>query len=332
MFTARHEPPEHLLNLFWLDQQETAALGVLRDLEKVRLAKGKLKPGGVHASRVALRRWYSIWEILSADGWEDEFYKRKIEDRLKKVNKALGELRDLDVNLELGRSYSLPEAVLKRWSKRRKKLTGKVRDKIALLKPKKILAAMKMHLGKRYFELDATYRKSEKSPKSAPVLNSSVEVMETTASFAMERSASGAEGESAFEHTGRLLEMTEKSARLLAMEARTDEELHELRLFIKRWRYILTEFFGLTTLELVKAQQLLGKHHDLTRLLIHLNIEAEKLYPKYSKSSDFEASVDQAKSRISLELARVFDEIKPVLAALPYGLRPHTSKFTNNDK
>jgi CHAD domain-containing protein len=117
---------------------------------------------------------------------------------------------------------------------------------------------------------------------------------------------------------GAFLEMTEKSAWLLALEAKSDEELHELRLFIKRWRYILAEFFGLTTLELVKAQQLLGKHHDLTRLLHQLNLEVERLGTQKCHGAD------QARSRISLELAKVLDDIKPVIANLPYGLRPHT--------
>lgn len=289
MFTAL-QPPEHLLTYSWLDQEEASALGVLRDLEKVKLEGKRLKPARVHASRVALRRWSSVWEILGSDGWEDSFYKQKIEGRLKKLNKALGALRDLDVNLELGKNYSLPEAVLTSWTKRRKKLTQRVTEKVAEQRPKKLIADLKMHIGRRFFTLE----------------------------YELKAKAGKTQEDSAFEHMGAFLEMTEKSAWLLALEAKSDEELHELRLFIKRWRYILAEFFGLTTLDLVKAQQLLGKHHDLTRLLHQLNLEVERLGTQKCHGAD------QARSRISLELAKVLDDIKPVIANLPYGLRPHT--------
>lgn len=298
MHSAKHEPPEHLTSFSWLDQQEASALGVLRDLEKVKLKSSKkLNLTRVHASRVALRRWSSIWEILSADGWEDDFYRDKIENKLKKLNRALGSLRDLDVNLELGKSYSLPEAVLLSWSKRRKNLGKKVSRKINKLNPEKLLAALKLHVGRRFFELEARRRNAD--------------------------NGAGA-GESAFDHMGAFLEMTEKSAHLLAMQAKTDEELHELRLFIKRWRYILAEFFGLTTLELVKAQQLLGKHHDLTRLLNQLNNEVERLGPNKCPG------LMEARSRLALELAKVFDDIQPVIKSLPYGLRPHSKSSSRS--
>lgn len=71
----------------------------------------------------------------------------------------------------------------------------------------------------------------------------------------------------------------------------------------------------------MKAQQLLGKHHDLTRLLHQLNLEVERLGTKKC------IGVEQARSRLSLELAKVLDDIKPVIANLPYGLRPHAASI-----
>jgi CHAD domain-containing protein len=115
------------------------------------------------------------------------------------------------------------------------------------------------------------------------------------------------------------LEATERVAHEQAKSANTDEELHQLRLSVKRWRYILAEIFGLTNLELVLAQQLLGKHHDLTLLKEALEATSNKLKAKNI------VGLEEAQSRLVLELRSLTEEIIPLKDNLPYGLRPSTS-------
>ena len=67
------------------------------------------------------------------------------------------------------------------------------------------------------------------------------------------------------------------------------------------------------------AQQLLGKHHDLSLLKEALEASAKKLGPKGI------IGLEEAKSRLVLELRSLTEEIVPLKDNLPYGLRPSTS-------
>ncbi len=287
--------PEHLITVSWLSQEEGRAIVVMRDLEQcLSKVHKKLTTKRVHETRVVLRRWYSIWEILSLDRWQDDEYQKRIGSTLKAVNKLLGGLRDLDVNIAHAKQYSLPEPVILAWSKQRKRLAKKVGKKIAKLNVVKAVNALKTYIGRKAYELEQYLAFSQDELKLS--IN-----------------------DSAYHHMVGFLEATERVAHEQAGHAETDEELHELRLSVKRWRYILAEFFGLTNLELVQAQQILGKHHDLTLLKQELAKTAEKL------GGGNLAGLKEAESRLLLEIGALTEEIKPLKDNLPYGLRPSVS-------
>lgn len=287
--------PEHLITVSWLSQEESRALSVMRDIEKC-LAKShkKLTVKRVHEIRVVLRRWYSIWDILCLDRWQDEQYEKQIGKTFKALNKQLGKLRDIDVNIAHAKEYSLPEVVIALWVKKRKKLTKEVAQKISKLKLHRAVSALKTYLGRKAYELEQYLDFNEDELKHS--IN-----------------------DSAYHHMVGFLEATERVAHEQARLASSDEELHELRLSVKRWRYILAEFFGLTNLELVQAQQVLGKHHDLTLLKEALESTAAQLKGKNI------AGLEEAQSRLLLEISSLGEEIKPLKDNLPYGLRPSIS-------
>ncbi len=287
--------PEHLITVSWLSQEEGRAIVVMRDLEQsLSKVHKKLDTKRVHETRVVLRRWYSIWDILTLDRWQDEEYEKRIGRTLKAVNKLLGSLRNLDVNIAHAKQYSLPEPVIMVWTKKRKKLAEKVSQKIAKLKVVKAVNALKSYVGRKAYELEQYLAFSEDELKLS--IN-----------------------DSAYHHMVGFLEATERVAHEQARHAEADEELHELRLSVKRWRYILAEFFGLTNLELVQAQQILGKHHDLALLKLELEKTANKL------GGGSLEGFKEAQSRLLLELSALNEEIKPLKDNLPYGLRPSVS-------
>ena len=99
----------------------------------------------------------------------------------------------------------------------------------------------------------------------------------------------------------------EAKVKKLAEKASSPEELHELRLSIKKWRYLLTDCLGLTNREIVMAQTILGEIHDLDRI-----------QPELEKYSTRQKPRNRLKKRRQ-SLLESFDEIR---MRLPYGLRP----------
>lgn len=296
--------PEHLLTLNWFELEEARALSILDDLTvELKELKGKLSPSKVHKCRVVIRRWYSIWEILEVDHWGDENYDRKVKKPLGKINKALGKLRDLDVNINFAEEYQAPLYVLSAWRKKRARIGRKMVQKIAELKPKKVAKNLAEHLSLRAYELE---RMLLPLPEEEIVMPASEKPFISPLEAA------------SYQHIERFLLEAEAEAKNHAALAKTPVQLHELRLTIKRWRYLLTEFFSVTNIDLVKAQQLLGKHHDLIRLKEMVEKSARKL-----KGSQSQKEIAECTTRINLELTRLEDEIELVKKALPFGLRPY---------
>jgi CHAD domain-containing protein len=73
--------------------------------------------------------------------------------------------------------------------------------------------------------------------------------------------------ESAYKHIDRYLRDREVKSRDLADDAHTLPQLHALRLSVKSWRYILVEFFSVSSLILVDTQQTLGQINDIDRFI-----------------------------------------------------------------
>lgn len=313
--------PEHLLNLNWFELEEARALSVYEELSRsLSDIKNKLSPKLVHELRVVIRRWYSIWEILELDNWQDKYYEKKIAGPLEKINKHLGRLRDLDVNIELAADFQAPVLLLTAWRKKRAKLRRKAAEAIEELKPGKIERRLGEHLSRRAYELERLLiplpeDQGKKTPSITYPFQSPLE-------------------KASYHHIDVFLLDCEAEAKNMAQKDLSAEELHELRLVIKRWRYLLTEFFGLSNIELVRAQQLLGRHHDLVRLKEALLKYEKKQEGKPARAlkkrelskeqaADQKTKLTESLSRVSLELNRVDDEIKRVKLELPYGLRPY---------
>lgn len=237
-----------------------------------KLKKKKDGKGGkrVHNLRVAFRRWYSVWEILSREGFESKSFKKEIGKQLKKAYKLLGAVRDWDVNLNTGKENGVPEQVLAKWQHERNRIEEESLAGVERLNLPRVIKKLSKHLKTRSAKLrrratqDGHYNLRPRDAIEAYLIE------------------------------------TEVMTRDLALQASTLEELHSLRLSIKSWRYILVEFFGYSSEPLVEAQQLLGQINDLERVRILLEAEDESLVGRtmdhiVNKQQDLISSLDQVK-------------------------------------
>jgi CHAD domain-containing protein len=209
---------------------------------------------------------------------------------LKRLRKVLGELRDWDVNLEIAHTFSLPEELIKSWTHRRDRAAQQVRNQIRKLNVEKLLKQLRLFLDKRHTKLNNRLK-----------LSSSMKA-------------------SAYRHLEPYLIEIENRTRNLEVRATSAEELHQLRLSIKDWRYFLTEFFGLTNLQLVHSQQLLGKFNDLQRVLRLMQEDEGDHHAKWIITS------------IKRTQNAYLEEFKAFRKSLPLGLRPAiiSLKYPNN--
>lgn len=262
--------------------------------KRKRKGKGKSKVKGkagkaVHNMRVAFRRWYSVWNILSREGFESKSFKKKIGADLKKAYKLLGAVRDWDVNLNTGKEFGVPEQVLAKWQHERNRVEEETSAGVERLNLPQIIRKLSKYLKARSTKL----RKNTHDGRYNLRPRDAVEAY--------------------------LIE-TEVRTRDLALQASTLEELHELRLSIKAWRYILVEFFGYSSDPLVEAQGLLGQINDLERVRILLVAEDEPMVGKtmdniVGKQQELVSSLDQIKLTLPFGLrpARLFPTIKPLI-------------------
>lgn len=284
--SLRMSIPTHLEQVFWLDFELDCAIGLWKSLKRelTRLVK-RSSVNRVHDTRIALRRWNAAWKVLKQDGWESKAYRKKIGKKLRKLRTLLGNLRDWDVNLEIARMLALPNRVTDAWAKQRALAATQVRKELNSLKVQGLLKRLKVVLKKRHRRLQDRLKRS--GYRKAP----------------------------AYDHLEPYLQSLESASLGLEKQASTANELHQLRLSIKHWRYFLTEFFGLTNLQLVQAQQLLGKFNDLQRVLCLL--EQDKI-----------VKVKNVIAKIKEQQKTYLQEFEKVRKSLPFGLRPTTISLT----
>jgi len=267
----------HLARTGWITHEANCAIEVFQDLRKdLRALKKKVTANHVHKARVTLRRWFSVWNVLKDDHWESKSYSDSIGKRLRKLQKLLGELRDTDVNIEQAEKLGCSQRLLDLWAAQRRALEDKLEKYVRKLDLRALVDKLGRYLGKRAQKIQA------KLPRAKSEQN-------------------------AYQHIDLFLLKQESIVRDLAATASTPEEFHELRLGIKGWRYLLTEFFGLTNLELVRAQQLLGQMHDLDRLTPLLMHDEEN---------------KEALARLKDRRKELLAQIQDMRSRLPYGLRP----------
>jgi len=313
--------PEHLISYSCLELEKNQALTVFTDLEELigKLEK-KLTERRVHNARVALRRWYSVWDILALDGWESSDYpdggfEKAIGRQLRKLNKNLGGLRDLDVSLSLARDMHINQILVRRLFKERKQLKRQVEKKIGKLKVVKLIARLRAYLATKSEALEqaAKGRRGGTNGHSEAVSSESEAILSAEISADL----------SAYVHLSQFLQQAEHQCRLMLDHRQGVEELHELRLSIKRWRYLLSEFFGLTNLELVRAQQILGRIRDLYRLQEELERLKRPLEKAIARNRLSPSDLKADRQLIAKELAKQLEQLEPVLENLPFGLRPY---------
>lgn len=202
------------------------------ELKKLKL---RITSERVHKSRVALRRWFSVWSFLAEDGWEEKHFRKKVIKPLRSFLKELGELRDCDVNIETAEKLSCVDHTMNDLKAIRKKLKRKIEKSLHELSPEKLSLGIEKYMEAKAGRLiaDITFDLREHS---------------------------------AFAHFDRYLSAHEGHVKKLSLKESSAESLHKLRLAIKKWRYLLTECMGVTNAELVNAQTLLGEIHDFDRL------------------------------------------------------------------
>ncbi|HEY9715879.1 MAG TPA: CHAD domain-containing protein [Trichormus sp.] len=283
-YNSNNNVPPHLNQRSWLEfEEETASAlceSVSRELKRLSI---KTSAKRVHDTRVALRRWDSVWNVLERDGWATKKYWKQVGKDLKTLRKLLGDLRDWDVNLETGRAYGLPQLVLTAWREERGAVAKKVRGKL------------------KHIDMDKLVKRLQKFIRTRPY-----ELRREIAEQQLRRLA-----ETAYAHLEPFLFEHEEEARKLEEEASNPPALHKLRLSIKAWRYFLTEFLGLTNLQLVRAQQILGKYNDLIR--IHGLLVNDERFAELAKD---------VIERLSAQSEEHMKEFSDFRKALPYGLRP----------
>ncbi|HEY9773640.1 MAG TPA: CHAD domain-containing protein [Planktothrix sp.] len=285
--------PPHLNQRPWLEFEEATASALCNNVAgELKLIAKKCSAKHVHDTRVALRRWDSIWQVLERDGWRTKKYWQKVGKELKTLRKLLGDLRDWDVNFELAETLDLPEEVLDVWLKERARAEKKVKQDLRSLDIKQLI------------------KRIDKFVRVRPQ-----ELRREIAATRLRRLA-----ESAYTHLEPFLDEQEQMVRRLERRANTPETLHQLRLCIKGWRYLLTEFFGLTNLELVKAQQLLGKYNDVHRVL--------RLLTGDEKTRELAKDAVVKLEAQSEQLMKEFTEFRK---SLPYGLRPSVVSLSDDE-
>lgn len=233
------EPPEHLLNIDWLQfEYKVASDALCAVLQEVRRLETRRDKKFIHSTRVAFRRWYAVWEILKKDGWQRPGAKKKGFKDLKRAYKLLGAVRDWDMTINLARKGSVPEQTVKRWLKQRDAVRKVSNKRLSRLNLRKLVKRMRKFLDKRYQELrvEAIHNETLKP-------------------------------ESAYKRIDKHLRQRETKSRDLADDAHTLPQLHALRLSVKSWRYILAEFYGVSSLLLVDTQQILGQINDIDRFI-----------------------------------------------------------------
>lgn len=279
-----YSSPAHLLTESWVDFELRAALNSLAAMQsELKKLKMRVIKERVHKSRVSLRRWFSVWEFLAEDGWEEKKFRKKILAPLREFLAELGDLRDCDVSIETAEKLECDIVTLEDFKKTRKKLKRRIEKGLLELNAERLAERIGC-----YLETKAVQLREE--------MNSSPE-----------------QDHSAFARFDRYLSAHEEQVKKLSLKAESPEALHKLRLAVKRWRYLLTECMGLTNLELVNAQTLLGEIHDYDRL--------EPVILK----DEGENSVSLV--RLRHERAELEKKFKRLKNDLPYGLRPGSVSY-----
>lgn len=287
----------------WLSMEYQIAQEAVSELEGVLVfLKQEEGKESVHDMRVMFRRWYSIWGVLRRDGWETEKYKKGLGRDIRITYKILGKIREYDVMCSLSKKIGLCDDVVNSLRRRRDNIREKLVKQLSKIDLSKLFKRLRRYLTEREQILDIKFKARSRflrivggKSKNKNKNNKTRRMVESE------------------EHFNIVLAEHERRTADLVNRANTIEELHEVRLSVKAWRYLLVEFFDSTHPVLVKAQQYLGKVNDLDHLAIFLETKKLGLEPNLIKK---QISITLKKRD---EMRTKFDQLK---RSLPYGFRP----------
>ncbi len=218
----------------WISFEAAAALRLLDNLQ-IQLGRldKKLSKTRVHDSRVAIRRWFAIWNILREDGWEGSKFRKQASEPLATLLTHLGKTRDMDVMLELGSQLGCKRKFLRDLDRHRAKAARELEQHLRKLSINSLIRYMHSSLQRRKLKLEKA-------------------LFDTLSAR-----------ESIADHINFALEHQEQLVKSLESMLDTPKGMHEFRLGVKGWRYLLSELCGIKNEELGEAQTLLGEIHDL---------------------------------------------------------------------
>lgn len=262
----------------WVVFEFTCAQRTLANLEvQFKSIKKKMTKKRVHNTRVGLRRWFAVWNTMREDGWENKKFQPRIGDPLNNLLNSLGAVRDIDVLIELSKSLSCRNPFIKALKRKRRNLARELQIETAGSDLTKLLDRLHIFLQRRRRKMEAEARGSKLA------------------------------NELGTDHIQRYLVAQEQEVKLLEKQVADAESMHRLRLSIKRWRYLLSEFYGIKNADLEHAQDLLGKIRDLDRI-------KELLIDDGRNAS--------ALANAGFERTRLMEEFSGLKHRLPYGLTP----------
>jgi len=285
----------------WLSMEYQIAQEAVSELEGVLVfLKQEEGKESVHDMRVMFRRWYSIWGVLRRDGWETEKYKKGLGRDIRLAYKILGKIREFDVMCSLSKKIGLCDDVVNAFRRKRDNVREKLVKQLSKIDLPKLFKRLSRYLIEREQILDIKFKARSRFLR---VVGGKAKAKNRKARKMVESQ----------EHFNIVIAEHERRTADLVARAHTIEELHDVRLSVKAWRYLLVEFFDTTHPVLVKAQQYLGKVNDLDHLATFLETKKLGLEPHLVKKQI------QITLKKRDEMRAKFDQLK---RSLPYGFRP----------
>lgn len=250
-----------------------------RTLRNHKRARKKLKTNPVHDFRVALRRCRSLAEGLCAIDPDPVW--RQLRKASKRQQKSLSDLRDIQV--------------LTSWLKPLNLTTGPVALALA--------SYFKKHARRARWE-------AERSLKSFPRKRWKRWLRHLPAGSELIRVSQRRQAQLVLDQLSRIVDLHERWANQPSAEV-----WHELRVSVKRFRYMIESFLPeeseAWSTELQKAQDLLGEGHDLDVLHeLVMKLARKKSLPK--------AAVSQALRRIEKAAQKRHTEYVSLISRPPY--------------
>ena len=272
----------HVERVAWVAFQAAAAYRLLEQMQtEFKRVRSKQSVTRVHDSRVALRRWFAIWHVMRADGWESKKFRNNAIVPMEHLLEQLGEVRDMDVLSELAADLNCKASFLQKLQGYRDEARKELVKSLKIIDINELIKYISRYLQKRRHKMEEAVRQSSLAAESASV------------------------------HMHAILVEQEQQVRKLEETATDPKGMHHLRLAIKGWRYLFSEFFNLKDAELERVQGLLGDIHDLDKLSEWLLNDGGNIV---------------AVSNLKQRRAALLEEVPSALLELPYGLRPATEQ------